>query len=60
MKGLAWLLCANAGLWMLIGAPISLIFHVGAVEALVVAVAGLGLVAASALLLFNDVLGPRQ
>lgn len=59
MKGLLWLLCATVGPWLLIAAPVGLMFHLAVMEALVVALAGFGLVVVAGLLLLDDVMGPR-
>lgn len=60
MKGALWLVCAVVGAWLLIGAPVGLMFHVGVMEALVLVLAGFGLVLVAGLLLLDDVMGPRR
>ena len=60
MKNLAMFVCLIAALWIALGGIVALILHNGVMEVVCLELAALVLILAAAVLLADDVMGPRR
>jgi hypothetical protein len=60
VKNLAMFACLIAALWIALGGIVALIFHNGVMEVICLELAALVLILAAAVLLADDVMGPRR